>query len=84
MEGEDIILAQITSAAKQNKYSLGLETRDFKRGSLKVASVIRTEKLFTAEKSLVLYTLGSVTDLKRKEVEKALIEIFTRDAVGSE
>lgn len=78
LDGEDCILAQITSIKKQNKYTLSLQSKDCKEGMLAQESQIRTDKLFTANRILVDYKLDSITDQKKKEVEQKIIEIVTQ------
>lgn len=76
LEGEDCILVQITSAKKQNRYTLSIKEDDCKEGSLKQESQIRTDKLFTANKILIDYKLASVSEKKKKEVEEKRIGII--------
>ena len=76
LKGDDIILCQITSKARIDNYSIVLSNSDFKQGSLNLTSVIRPNRLFTAEKFIVLYKIGSLKESKIKEVEKAIIDIF--------
>lgn len=78
LEGEDCILAQITSSSRQNKYTIPIQERDCKEGVLNQESQIRTDKLFTANRILVEYKLGSINAEKQKEVEQKIIEIFTK------
>lgn len=68
LTGDDVILSQITSAAKN----------DFNAGNLKVESRIRPNRLFTADKSIVEYRAGTLKKEKMKEVEQKLISIFTQ------
>jgi mRNA interferase MazF len=44
LDGDDIILCQITSSAKTDKYSIKIEENDFINGKLSVESVIRPIK----------------------------------------
>jgi len=76
LKGDDIILCQITSATRRDEYSIVLENNDFKEGSLHLTSLIRTNRIFTADKDLILYKVGSISKNKTKEVEKSLIKIF--------
>ncbi|MEK6891668.1 MAG: type II toxin-antitoxin system PemK/MazF family toxin [Nanoarchaeota archaeon] len=68
LEGEDLILCQITSKERHDKYSIVLANSDFKHGSLNVDSNVRPNKLFTAGKSLIQYKIGSIKDKKLIEV----------------
>jgi mRNA interferase MazF len=76
LQGEDLILCQITSQARVDGYSIELLDDDFKTGKLNLVSAIRPNRLFTADKSIILYKIGSLKPKKMKEVEDALIKIF--------
>lgn len=77
LKSEDIILAQITSGLKVDDYSIILSDSDFKQGKLNLTSMIRPDRLFTADRSIILYKIGSLKDIKVREVEKKLLNIFT-------
>lgn len=76
LEGYDTILCQITSAMKIDDNSIALGTGDFKKGGLKATSLIKPNRLFTADKSIILYKAGSLKEFKIKEVEEAIVQIF--------
>ncbi len=76
IEGEDVILCQITSKTKKDNYSIQLSDKDFKEDGLKIDSMIRPNRLFTAEKPLILYRVGLINDNKIKEVEDVLVKII--------
>ena len=76
LEGDDLILGQITSKVHKDKYAISLTDKDFKHGSLKVESVIRANRLFTADRSLILYKVGSIRDNKINEIIESVISIF--------
>jgi mRNA interferase MazF len=78
LQGDDIILCQITSEARIDNYSKILLNSDFKNGSLNLTSIIRPNRLFTADKSIILYKVGLIKDSKIKEIEKEIIKIFTK------
>lgn len=78
LTGDDVILSQITSAAKNDQYSILLAKNDFNAGNLKVESRIRPNRLFTADRSIVEYRAGTLKKEKMKEVEQKLISIFTQ------
>ena len=80
LQGDDIILCQITSAARSDNYSISLNNNDFKQGKLDVESMIRPNRLFTADKSIVLYKVGSLDNNKIKEVEKNIVNIITKNS----
>lgn len=76
LEGDDLILCQITSKTRIDNYSIILKNNDFKKGSLNLTSIIRPNRLFTADKSIILYKIGMLNESKIKEVETKIINIF--------
>ena len=76
--GDDLILCQITSEARKDEYSIVLENKDFKQGSLNKISMIKPNKIFTADKSIISYKVGSIKESKLKEVEDKLINIIKK------
>lgn len=79
LSGDDLILAQITSAfARSDEYSLSLELKDFQSGRLPISSLIRTNKLFTADQSIISFRVGILKKEKIKEIENKLIEIIKK------
>ncbi len=75
LEGDDLILCQITSS-RSDKYSVAIKNADFKQGRLNVESCIRPNRLFTADKSILQYKVGSLSQNKIKEVIKKIEEII--------
>lgn len=71
LKGDDIILCQITSQYVKDEYALALNNIDFVKGSLNRGSNIRPNRLFTAEKSIIIRKVGMIkTDLFEKVVDK--------------
>jgi len=77
LSGDDVILCQITSQARSDSYSVPLSTYDFLSGSLKRDSNIRPNRVFTADSSIVLRSVGRLSSKKIKEVIEKLIEIIS-------
>jgi mRNA interferase MazF len=75
LPGADAVLAAITSAGRE-PHSITLESKDFQKGSLPHASYIHPAKLFTFERSLIVKTVGNVTEAKRKEVVAKLVSLL--------
>jgi len=76
LEGDDVILCQITSKQRDDKYIVKLTDADFKRGKLDIDSNIRPNRIFTADKSIILYKIGSIKETKTQEVIERIIEIL--------
>ena len=76
LEGDDIILCQITSRQRDDRYSINLNDADFKHGKLDLESYIRPNRIFTADKSTILYKIGSIKENKIQEVIEGIIKIL--------
>ena len=62
LSGDDIILCQITSQmSPKDIHVIGWDSKDFQKGALKVASNIRPNRIFTADKNIIQKSVGIVT-----------------------
>jgi mRNA interferase MazF len=68
LPGDDWILYLITSQIRSDGFSVPLTQADFLNGRLELDSYIRPQRLFTVEKSVILYTVGEITASKLTEV----------------
>ena len=75
--GDDLVLCQITSQSRGDGYSVPLKSADFQRGHLNIDSFIRTNRLFTVEQSVILYSAAKVKASKLSEVRTRIRELFT-------
>ncbi len=76
LQGDDVILCQITSQSVRDTYVLSLEDTDFSRGSLKQSSNIRPNRLFTADSHLILYSIGILKPEKINAVTDTIVRIL--------
>jgi mRNA interferase MazF len=76
MEGDDVIVCQITSQAKKDRYAIPLDSRDFETGGLKLPSHVRPNRIFTADSSLVLYRAGVIRTTKLNDVIAEVVKII--------
>jgi mRNA-degrading endonuclease toxin of MazEF toxin-antitoxin module len=76
LDGDDLILCQITSRQTRDRYAIPLEDDDFASGSLRQASNLRPNRLFTADRALILYRVGTLKLEKLKEAVHRLTEIL--------
>ena len=76
LEGDDLILCQITSRSIRDKYAIQLDDNNFKTGSLKQQSNVRPNRIFTADSHIVLYRVGSIKNNIFEEVIEKIIEIL--------
>ena len=77
LNGEDIILCQITSQSIFDLYAISLNDEDFHSGSLKKKSNIRPNRIFTADALIILYKIGHIENDKLEEVINKIIQIIS-------
>lgn len=75
LEGDDLLLCQITSQRVRDSYAIPLEDKDFETGGLRQKSNIRPNRLFTADQRIVLYKAGHLRNAKVREVIRKIVEI---------
>ena len=78
LEGDDVILSQITSKTIKDNYSISLDDKDFETGSLKQPSNLRPNRLFTADSHIILYRIGILHKVKVNEIIDKIIEIIRK------
>ena len=76
LEGDDLILCQITSQSIKDIYTIPIDDNNFKTGSLKQQSNVRPNRIFTADSHIALYRVGSIKNNKLNEVIEKIIEIL--------
>mgnify|MGYP002778763373 CR=1 FL=1 len=72
LQGDDLILCQITSQTVSDRYAITIDNSDFSSGSLNQTSNIRPNRLFTADRQIILYKVGQ---LKLEKLEEAIAKI---------
>lgn len=77
LDNEDIILCPITSTKHRDKYNIDLALEHFRSGTLQKASSIRPHRLFTADKKIIQYKIGSLKKEKITEVQSKVVMLFT-------
>lgn len=78
MEGDDIILCQITSKVIRDSYAILLDVNDFESGGLNQVSNIRPNRIFTADSHIVLYKVGHLKVSKLDFIIEKIIEIIKK------
>ena len=63
LEGDDLILCQITSQYIRDNYAISLTDKDFETGELKQPSNVRPNRLFTADSNIILYRVGGLKEM---------------------
>ena len=75
-QGNDLILCQITSQNVRDDMSVFVDMTDIDNGTLNTASNARPNKLFTADESIVLYSVGKLKTDKLNEVVSKVVDMF--------
>jgi mRNA interferase MazF len=76
LQGDDVILCQITSQVARDASAITLGEADFVEGGLRQASFIRPNRLFTADSALILYRAGRISPAKSDEVVAAILAML--------
>jgi len=74
---EDIVVVALTSNIENRDFTVTLTNNDLENGTLKVTSMIRVDKIYTLNKSIVIRTFGRVKSdilIKIKDLILKLIE----------
>ena len=76
LAGDDLILCQITSQTIADRYAITLQSSDFREGGLNQTSNIRPNRLFTADREIILYKAGQIKTEKLNEAIAKIVEII--------
>jgi mRNA interferase MazF len=78
LEGDDIILCQVTSKFRNDTYAITITDDDFQMGNLKQPSNVRPNRIFTADKNLIIRKVGSLKLEKQREVIERVVDIIKK------
>jgi len=76
LDGQDVVLCQITSQPIRDRYAVAIEESDFASGGLHRPSNARPNRLFTTDSAMFLYRAGTLSAAKIDQVTDAIIEIL--------
>jgi mRNA interferase MazF len=76
LDGDDVILCQITSQTAKDRYAIPLADVDFEVGKLNQPSNVRPNRVFTADSHLILYCVGKLKPRKTAEIIEKLVVII--------
>jgi len=77
LQGDDIILCQITSQQTKDKYAITIKDSDFKTGKLPISSNIRPNRIFTADKNIIIRKATSINEEAVIRVIQKIISILS-------
>ena len=76
LEGDDVILCQITSKNVKDRYAIKIKDDDFEEGSLRAISNVRPNRIFTADEHIILYKVGHLSKEKVETIVEAIVMIL--------
>jgi mRNA interferase MazF len=76
LEGDDLILCQITSQRIIDRYAVSIEENDFETGTLRQKSNVRPNRVFTADRHIVIYPVGHLKPDKVSDVIERIVDIL--------
>ena len=59
-----------------DQYAISIKTDDFNSGSLRQSSNARPNRLFTADKQIIIYKIGQIKADKLNQVIAKIVEIL--------
>jgi len=74
--GDDRVLCQITSQNVNDDYAVTIELSDIENGSLYTVSNARPNKLFTADKNIISYKVGTLSKSKMDAVIDTVVKML--------
>ncbi|MDG6026653.1 MAG: type II toxin-antitoxin system PemK/MazF family toxin [Candidatus Brocadia sp.] len=78
LEGDDVILCQITSQTIKDNYALSPDDKNFETGSLKQSSNVRPNRIFTVDSHIILYRAGNLKIEKLTEIVDKAVEVIRK------
>ena len=70
-------MCQITSKSKSDSFALSIDSSDFISGSLPIDSFIRPNKIFTADKNIILSIAGHLCETKIRNVVNSIVKMIS-------
>ena len=79
LRGDDIILCQITSKNVKDNYAIPIDEKSFVKGSLNQLSNIRPNRIFTADKHIIIRTVGRINKEVYRKVSEKIFQLIALD-----
>lgn len=75
-KNEDIVVVALTSNVEPRDFSLTVTSDDLEYGSLKITSMIRVDKIYTLNKSIIVKTFGRVKPEILTKIKDAFLKLI--------
>ena len=76
LEGNDLILCQITSQSIRDRYAVSIDDDEFETGALRQRSNVRPNRIFTADQHIILYRVGHLKPEKVDQIIDRIVDIL--------
>jgi mRNA interferase MazF len=73
---EDIVVVAVTSNVEPRNFTVILNSDDLEDGILKVTSMIRVDKIYTLNKSIVLKTFGRIKPHIFTKIKESILKLI--------
>ena len=80
---EDIVVVAITSNIESRNFTITLTADDLEDGVLKVTSMIRVDKIYTLNKSIVIKTFGRVKPDILAKIKDSILKLIEQQNASS-
>lgn len=80
---EDIVVVALTSNIESRNFTITLTTDDLEDGVLKVTSMIRVDKIYTLNKSIVIKTFGRVKPDILAKIKDSILKLIEQQNASS-
>jgi len=76
LEGNDLILCQITSQSIRDRYAVSIDDDEFETGALRQRSNVRPNRIFTADRHIILYRVVHLNPAKVDQIIDRIVDIL--------
>ena len=76
LEGDDLILCQITSRSIRDRYADSIDESDFETGTHRLKSNALPNRIFTADRHIILYRVGHLKPEKINQIIDRTVNIL--------
>ena|SRR3989338_4444404 len=80
---EDIVVVALTSNIESRNFTITLTADDLEDGVLKVTSMIRVDKIYTLNKSIVIKTFGRVKPDILAKIKDSILKLIEQQNASS-
>ena len=80
---DDIVVIALTSNVEQRDFTITLSNEDLEEGNLKVTSMIRVDKIYTLNKSIILKTFGRIQPAVFIKIKDLILKLLEQQKISN-